>query len=149
MKSGHPRACQENRHCYIDRLEEASVQEILPVDRFSNTGIYDMHFPTIYKKMKTEKCQNAVEQTTDCFLKVNEGSACTSESNSVIRCQCNKVNESLSFRSILVSGNNKETRRKRSRSSSTRVQNIASMVEISEQLRSTRSNIMQEVGNSH
>ncbi|KAL8135862.1 DNA glycosylase/AP lyase ROS1-like [Apium graveolens] len=62
-----------------------------------------------------------------------------------------QVEQTADVQSGSTRGNNKETRRKRPRGSSTRVKNIASVVEneISEELRSTRSNIMQDVGNSH
>lgn len=147
MKRGHPSAAVELYSTNTIGVHHNSVQAYLamfPVDQDNNDGIPGMHFPAIYKKKRTEKCQILIEQTTEYSQKVSWGDVSTSErKNLSIAAQCTQP---LGSRTMLDTGS-KGTRKKRSKSS-TRVRDIASLIEIAESIQSTRSSINQ-VGTSH
>ena len=142
MKRGHPSPADDLYNTNIVGACQNSVQAYLakfPVDQDIDDGIPGMHFPAIYKKKRTEKCQNVIDQTTGYSPKVNWGNAFTPES---FAAQCAKP---LITGTIMDTGN-KGTRKKRSKAS-TRVRDIASLIEIAESIQSTRLSI-QQVGTS-
>ncbi|WOH00832.1 hypothetical protein DCAR_0520207 [Daucus carota subsp. sativus] len=142
MKRGHPSPADDLYNTNIVGARQNSVQAYLakfPVDQDIDDGIPGMHFPAIYKKKRTEKCQNVIDQTTGYSPKVNWGGAFTPES---FAAQCAKP---LITGTMMDTGN-KGTRKKRSKAS-TRVRDIASLIEIAESIQSTRLSI-QQVGTS-
>ncbi|KAK1400229.1 hypothetical protein POM88_010092 [Heracleum sosnowskyi] len=147
MKRGHQSAAVDLNSTNIIGACHNSVQAylaMLSVDQDINNGVPGVHFPTIYKKRRTEKCQNLIEQTTEFSPKVNWGHAFTSDRNYMsFEAQCTTP---PSYRTMLDTGN-KGTRKKRSKGS-TRVRDIASLTEIAESIQSTRLSIKQGVGTS-